>query len=109
MNLSIRASTSTPHRLWVPKGRQPIDSRVDGFFAPFMSRLAVGCSPVGSLCLRSASLDEDDISVFDNVVLAFRHDLSFRPNLILVPKLFQYVVIEDYALDERLFEVCRAR
>lgn len=73
-----------------------------------MSRLAVRCSPVGGLCLRSASFDEDDISIFDNVVLAFRHYLSFRPDLILVPKLFQYVVIEDYALDERLLEICPA-
>ena len=60
------------------------------------------------LCLRSASFDEDDISVLDNIVLAFRHYLSFRPDLIFVPKLFQYVVVEDYALDECLLEICQA-
>lgn len=86
-----------------------VDSRVNGFLEPFLSRPAVGYSPIGSLCLRSASFDEDDISVFDNIVLAFRHHLSFRPDLIFVPKLFQYVVIEDYTLDERLLEICQAR
>jgi hypothetical protein len=61
---------------------------------------------VDALRLRSPSLDENNVSIFDHVVLALRHHLSFRLDLIFVPKLFQYFVVEDYALDERLFKIC---
>jgi len=55
--------------------------------------------------LGRTSLDQDNITVLDDVVLAFGHDLTLGLDCRFVAKLLQYFVVVDDTLDEGLFEI----
>jgi hypothetical protein len=57
------------------------------------------------LRLCRASLDEDDITILDNVVLALGHDLALRLDGSLITLFPQHAVVVHNDLDERLLKV----
>ena len=59
------------------------------------------------LRFRSPCLDEDNITIFNHIVLALGHNLACCLDRCFVPELFQDFVVVDNALDEGLLEVCR--
>ena len=59
------------------------------------------------LRFRSPCLDEDNITIFNHIVLPLGHNLACCLDRCFVPELFQDVVVVDNALDEGLLEVCR--
>ena len=62
-----------------------------------------------SPCLRfrCPCLDEDNIAIFNHIVLPLGHNLTCRPDRCFISELFQNVVVVDNALDEGLLEICR--
>jgi hypothetical protein len=57
------------------------------------------------LCLSGTSLDEYDITILDNIILALGHDLALRLDSSFVTLFLQYVVVVHDTLDEGLLEV----
>jgi hypothetical protein len=60
---------------------------------------------ISSLCLSGTSLDEYDITIFDNIILALGHDLALRLNSGFITLFLQYVVVVHDTLDKGLLEV----
>ena len=58
-----------------------------------------------SLAFRGASLDQQDISILDQIIFAFRHDLALCFNLALITVLLQCIIIIHDDLDERFLKV----
>lgn len=57
------------------------------------------------LALGSASLEQNNVAVLDDVVLALGHDLTLRLDLGLSAQLLEHGVVVHDDLDESLFEV----
>src|SRR6266699_3430290 len=55
--------------------------------------------------LGGASLDKQDVAVFDHIILSLGHHLTLCLDLGLVPKLLKNSEIVHDGLDERLLEV----
>lgn len=58
-----------------------------------------------NLALGSASLEQDNVAVLDDVVLALGHDLTLGLDLGLSAQLLEHGVVVHNDLDESLFEV----
>lgn len=58
------------------------------------------------LTLGSTGLDQDNVSVFHDVVLALGHDLTGGLDGSLVSILSKGSIVEDDALNESLLEIC---
>ena len=70
-----------------------------------VERSSIDASAFQCLSLGSTSLDEDDVSVLDNVVLALGHNLSLGLDLGFRLQLLEEVEVVNNALDESLLEV----
>lgn len=58
---------------------------------------------IAGLRLSSTSLDENDISILNNIILALGHDLASCLNSGFITVLSQHTIVEDETLDESLF------
>lgn len=58
------------------------------------------------LALSCTSLDEENIAVLNNVILALGHNLSSSLHRGFVSVLLESLVVEDNGLDECLFKIC---
>jgi hypothetical protein len=58
-----------------------------------------------SLTLSSSCLEEENISILNDVVLALGHDLTLGLDLAFITQLLQNVEVVDDSLDESLFEI----
>ena len=55
--------------------------------------------------LGSTCLDQDNVPVFDNIILSFGHDFACTSDSRLIAKFFQDIIIVDYTLNESLLKV----
>jgi hypothetical protein len=67
----------------------------------------MGCFFLFALTLSGTGFDQEDITVINNVFLAFGHDLSGSLHGSLVSVLLESVIVENNSLNECFLKICR--